>query len=332
MICLFLAGRYNRRVYLFRSRVMFLIALGNVLITLLYAAPGFALCKAKKVSAEHLSTLSVVLVYICGPCMIINSFLKMEFDLQMLGEMGLFFVITFVLQSVFMGIMWLILRKKFDDSKYRVLTIGAAMGNVGFFGMPIVSAMLPDSPEAMCYSAVYVFSMNILTFTIGTFCLTGDKKFISLKSAVLNPTTLGVVVAVPLYIFNVGEILDNNGFGILTDAIELVGKMTTPLCMIILGIRLATVSFSKLFMRPLVYLTCLLKLVVFPLFCYLAVYFLPLTFAFKASILILSSAPCASVILNLAEMHDGEKELAANSVLLTTLLCFITIPLLVLIL
>ena len=27
---------------------MFLIALGNVLITLLYAAPGFALCKAKK--------------------------------------------------------------------------------------------------------------------------------------------------------------------------------------------------------------------------------------------------------------------------------------------
>ena len=64
---------------------MFLIALGNVLITLLYAAPGFALCKAKKVSADHLSTLSVVLVYICGPCMIINSFLKMEFSWPTLG-------------------------------------------------------------------------------------------------------------------------------------------------------------------------------------------------------------------------------------------------------
>lgn len=311
---------------------MFFIALGNVLITLLYAAPGYALCKAKKVSAEHLSTLSVVLVYICGPCMIINSFLRMQFDWQTLADMGLFFVVTFALQSLFMGVMWLILRKRFDDSKYRVLTIGSAMGNVGFFGMPIVSAMLPDCPEAMCYSAVYVFSMNILTFTVGTFCLTGDKKYISLKGAVINPTTLGVIVALPLYIFGVGEILENNGFSILTSAIELVGKMTTPLCMIILGIRLATVSFKKLFMRPLVYLTCLLKLVIFPLFCYLAVCFLPLDYAFKASILILSSAPCASVILNLAEMYDGEKELAANSVLLTTMLCFITIPLLVLIL
>ncbi len=311
---------------------MFLIALGNVLITLLYAAPGFALCKAKKVSADHLSTLSVVLVYICGPCMIINSFLKMEFSWPTLGEMGLFFVITFVLQSVFIGVMWLILRKKFDDCRYRVLTIGAAMGNVGFFGMPIISAILPDCPEATCYSAVYVFSMNILTFTVGTFCLTGDKKYMSLKGVFINPTTFGVVVAIPLYIFGVGELLENNGFSILTSAIELVGKMTTPLCMIILGIRLATVSFSRLFMRPLVYLTCLLKLIVFPLFCYLAVYFLPLTFAFKASILILSSAPCASVILNLAEMHAGETELAANSVLLSTLMCFITIPLLVLIL
>ena len=311
---------------------MFLIALGNVLITLLYAAPGFALCKAKKVSADHLSTLSVVLVYICGPCMIINSFLKMQFDLNMLGEMGLFFAITFVLQCLFMGAMWLILRKKFSDGKYRVLTIGSAMGNVGFFGMPIVSAMLPDCPEAMCYSAVYVFSMNILTFTVGTFCLTGDKKYISVRGAILNPTTLGVAVALPLYIFGVGEILESNGFSVLTSAVELVGKMTTPLCMIILGIRLATVSFSRLFMRPLVYLTCLLKLVVFPLFCYFAVYFLPLTFAFKASILILSSAPCASVLLNLAEMHSGETELAANSVLLSTLMCFVTIPLLALIL
>ena len=307
---------------------MFSIALGNVLITLLYAAPGFALCKAKKACADHLSTLSVVLVYICGPCMIVNSFLNMSYDLQMLGSMWLFFVITFALQSAFMAVLWLILRKRFGESAFRVLTIGAAMGNVGFFGLPIVSALLPEFPEATCYSAVYVFSMNILTFTVGAFCLTGDRRHISVKGAILNPTTLGVVVALPLYFLGAGECLRDNGFSMRTWAIGLVGKMTTPLCMIILGIRLAAVDFASLFKRPMVYLTCLLKLVIFPLFCYGAVYFLPLSFAFKASILILSSAPCASVILNLAEMHSGETELAANSVLLSTLMCFITIPLL----
>ena len=47
---------------------------------------------------------------------------------------------------------------------------------------------------------------------------------------------------------------------------------------------------------------------------------------FKMSILIFSSVSCASVILNLAEMHHAEEEIAANCVLVSTLLCFITIP------
>ena len=108
--------------------------------------------------------------------------------------------------------------------------------------------------------------------------------------------------------------------------------ITTPLCMIILGIRLATVSFKKLFTRPIIYAVCACKLIIFPLFCYLAVYFIPLQESFKASILILSAVPCAAVILSMAEIHQSETELAANCVLLSTLLCFITIPLLVLLL
>ena len=75
-----------------------------------------------------------------------------------------------------------------------------------------------------------------------------------------------------------------------------------------------------------------MKLIVFPLFCYAAVYFLPLTQTFKASMLILSAAPCASMVLNVAEIYHGETELSANCVLLATLSCFITIPLLTLLL
>jgi hypothetical protein len=58
--------------------------------------------------------------------------------------------------------------------------------------------------------------------------------------------------------------------------------------MIILGVRLATVKFAELFKRPFVYIACVGKLIIFPLFCYLAVCFLPLDLPFKASILILS--------------------------------------------
>lgn len=307
---------------------MFLITLSNVLITLLFILPGFILCKAKKAVADHLSTMSAVLVYGCSPCMIISSFIQLDFTPAAFGNMALFFGVTLVLQATFMLILYLIFKKKYADSKYRILTIGAVLGNVGFFGLPMVKAILPDYPEAMCYSAVYVVSMNILVFTVGVFCLTNDKRFVSVKSTFLNPTTLSLFVALPPYFFGVRQYLPE----VLINALSLLGNMTTPLCMIILGVRLASVPFGKLFTRPIIYITCACKLIIFPLFCYLAVYFLPLDFAFKASILILSAVPCASVILNLAEMHRSETELAANCVLLSTLICFITIPLLVMLL
>ena len=313
---------YNRRGMSFR------IALTNVLVMLLYIVPGFIICKMKKASAEHLSSMSAVLVYILSPCMIVNSFLQLDFSWKGFGKMALFFAVTFILQIAFMLITYLICRKKYEDSKYRVLTIGSVLGNVGFFGLPLVKAILPDNPEVLCYSSMYVLSMNIIVFTMGVFCLTNDKKFRTIKAAIFNPTTFGIAVALPLYFFGVKQYMPTP----LTDCISLLSSMTTPLCMIILGIRLATVPFKRIFTNPIIYLICACKLIIFPLFCYFAVYFIPLEFSFKASILILSSVPCASVILSLAEIHHSETELAANCVLLSTLMCFITIPLLVLIL
>lgn len=306
----------------------FQVAFSNVLITLLYIIPGFLLCKAKKAAADHLSTMSAVLVYICSPCMIVNSFLQLDFSWEKLGNMALFFVVTLILQCVFMFVIYLFFRKKYEDSKYRILTIGSVLGNVGFFGLPVVKAILPDYPEAMCYSSVYVLSMNILVFTAGVFCLTNDKKFMSFKSVFCNPSSLSFIVALPLFMFGTKDYLPQP----LLNSISLLGSMTTPLCMVILGIRLATVPFKKLFTRPMIYIICVCKLLLFPLFCYFSVYFLPLEFSFKASVLILSSVPCASIILNMAEMHHAETELAANCVLLSTLICFLTIPLLVMLL
>lgn len=309
---------------------MFGIALQNVLLTLAYILPGFGLAKWKKASADHLPTLSTILVYICGPCMIINSYLRIgDFSWTELAKMGEFFAVTLILQAAFMLILFGLFKKKYDDAKYRILTIGSTMGNVGYFGLPVVKAMIPDAPEVMCYSAVYVISMNILIFTVGVFCLTKDKKYMSIKSGVCNPTMVGFIIALVCYAAGVGKVLPP----IVGNAVKLVGDMTTPLCMFILGIRLSTVSMKKLFTRPMIYATCACKLILFPLFCYAIVVFLPFfDYAFKASILILSSVPCASVILNMAEIHHSETELSANCVLVSTLLCFITIPLLVLIL
>lgn len=300
------------------------VAFSNVLVTLLYIIPGFICCKTKIAKAEHLSTLSAILVYVCSPCMVVNSFMQIERTPRMLGQIMLFFVVSLAIQTVLTFILYGIFRKKFHDVKYRMLTVSFGLGNAGFFGIPIIKALLPGNPEVACFACVYIVGMNMLTFTIGAYCLTGDKKRMTLKKAFLNPPFISLLVALVLYAVNFSGIMPE----LLGGALDLLNRTTTPLCMIILGIRLASVSFKKLFTRIYVYIICACKLLIFPFACLAIVYFLPLSPVFKAAMFILGGTPCAAVMLNIAEMYDGETELAANCVLLSTLLCVFTIPIL----
>ena len=317
----------------------FITCLIRVLVSLCFIIPGFALCKWKRASANHLSTMSTILVYVCGPCMVIYAFYNASVMANTKGmdkgvmalEMLYFGIATLLLQSLFMLALYFIFKRKYEDAKYRLLTGASVLGNVGFFGLPLVMALV-DNPIVACYSSIYVLTMNLLVFTVGVFCLTNDKSYISIKKALLNPTTISLVFAIPAFIWG-SYISDNKIVNEFAEAINLLGKMTTPLCMLILGIRLATVNFKNLWIRPFIYIICTLKMIVFPVVCFFAVYFLPFLDAdFKKAILIISAVPCASVILNMAEIHHAEEELAANCVLVSTMLCFITIPVVTLLL
>lgn len=306
----------------------FTIALSNVLITLFYIFPGVIITKMKKATVEHLPTLSAVLIFIGTPFMEVASFMSLTYSKQGFQNMGIFFILTFCIQLLFILLFVALFHKRFRDDKYRMMTIASVVGNVGFFGLPIVKALFPDNPEVAAYSAIFAVSMNILIFTIGIYCLTGDKKFISLKSAFLNPNVFGLVLALPIYLFGLKAVMPS----VLVRAIQIIGDMATPLCMFILGIRLASTPLKRIFATPIVYVIASIKLIVFPLFSYALVYFLPVDPTIKAAVLVLSSTPCAAVLLSLAEIHKSNAETAANCILITTLFCFLTIPTLTLIL
>lgn len=304
------------------------IAVTNVLMTLLYILPGFIACKIKRVGTLHLPGLSGLLVYACSPCLVFATIITLDFSVTNLLNMLEFFIATLVLQGLFMAILYFLFRKRFADARYRILTIGSVLGNVGFFGLPIIKALLPTHPEVACYSAVFMISMTVFVFTMAIFCLTGDAKYVTIKQAVLNPSSLAFYAGLAVYI--VQGLAQPFMPDLVVRATTNVGSMTTPLCMVILGIRLANVDLKKLFMRPFVYIISFMKLVAFPLFSYALICLFPVSEAFRSSILILCGTPCAAMVLSMAEMYDAEQELSANCVLVSTLLCVITIPLLTL--
>ena len=303
----------------------FTVTFSNVLLALLYLLPGFLLCKFRKVKAEHLSTVSVILLYVCGPGMFLNALISLDFSVELLKRMGWFLVFSLGGEIALMLLILLLLgKKRRKEFTLRMLSIACVMGNTGFFGMPVVRALFPNNPEAAVYSCVFNTSLNLIAWTVGVFTLTGEKKYVSLKAAVINPTILSVIAGLILYLFHAKNWLPQ----LLQDGFRTVGAMSTPLCMLILGIRLATMDLRKLVTTPVVWWTAAGKLVVFPLFCYLLVLPFPFDPVFKGCLLIIAATPCASILLNLAEIHGNGREMAANCALLTTLLSIVTIPLL----
>ena len=305
----------------------FTVTLYNVLIMFFYMIPAYILIKVGKAEPPHAKTVSAILLYISFPCMVVNSFQSLVFDWDILAKIFIFFLITLVIMIICIVVCFLILRKKYDESKYRILTIASAFGNVGFLGTPIISGLFPNSPIVVCYSSIYTTSMTIMSFTIGVYALTANKQFMSLFSALYNQGTISLAFSVIIYL---AEWIFPK---ILGDAVSLLAKMSTPLCMLILGMRLASVNLLHLFKRPFVYIACFIKLFIFPLVSYFLVYFIPFfDTEFKSSIFILSGAPCAALILSLAELHSTEQELSANVVLVSTILCVFTLPILTIIL
>ena len=146
-----------------------------------------------------------------------------------------------------------------------------------------------------------------------------------LKALLTNPARLAFYVSFPLFLLGIKLPTP------VATTVELAGRMSTPLCMIALGMRLASTPFRRIVTDKYAWLACAGKLVVMPLLALLSVRFLPIPDYFKATLFLLSCCPTASAVQNFSEIYlpDTEtegKNTAADSILLSNILCMLTIP------
>lgn len=287
--------------------------------------PGFFLTKANVLKEEHIKGFAVFLLYVCSPALSIYSFQQAECNMEILINIGILLLVTTFMQVLIMGIGFLINIKTYKiDGASRVATVAAAFGNVGFFGVPILQALLPDHPEAMVYSAVMSVMMNLIGWTLGMFMMSGDRKHVSVKNFLINPTTLCLLIALPLFFTNTSLPKPVMNF------VEFFSKMSTPTAMTVLGMRLAFVKFRDLMdYRQVV--AIFLKLIALPLITFGIMYALPVDETLKSSTYILSCMPPAAITLNFAELSNTSPKTAANIVVVGSLLVAITLPVLLLI-
>ena len=333
----------------------------SVLLLIAMAVPGYLLVKTKMLPEKAITYLSVLLLYVSQPFLSIRSFLEVSYTPQLAINLAVVFGVSMLAQGVIFGVVWLILRRRFDDpaqsaaliaegyiggNSYtnepaltaeidrcvkgranRAMVLASAFGNVGFFGVPVLQFLFPDAHDAIAYSAVFIVSLNLMSWTVGSYVLTGDKRHVSLKRALVNPQTVTLVISLPLFFAGVSESdlpeTVNTIIGYLAD-------MTAPLCMIILGMRFALAPLVQLFKDYRVYIASFVKILVFPLMVYLVLMPFEMDEMLRVSLVLLSGMPAATINLNLAELYGADQTTAANSILMSTVLSIITIPVLML--
>ncbi len=298
----------------------------NVLIMLAYGIPGYLFIKTKFLKEDAIPAFSKLLLYVCQPCLMLYCLQQVTYSKELFLKMLLFLAMSTALQVLAVISLHFIFLKKSDQAKYRVAKVAPVFGNVGFFGTPLLEALLPGHPEALAYASMFIVSFNLLVWTLGAYFLTGNKQFVRPKKMILNPPFLSLIVALPL--FFTGTTLPT----MLSGPVTILAKFTTPLCMIIVGMRFATEKPSALFTEPTAYLSSSIKLIILPLIAFLCVNWLPIEYTMKATLFILFCCPSANVILSLSEISGSGQQPAANAVLISTILCMVTIPVLLLLL
>ena len=317
---------------------LFLTGAISVGMLLLMAVPGFILGKMRSVNTESaVKFLSVMLLYILQPFVTFDSFLNTAYDPEVLINIVIVFVFTCVTIGAVLAVGSFAMRfTKFGKDVGGVIAYGGAFGNVGYMCIPFLQLMAPGDYVIILYATVSVVAFNLMAWTVGNFALTGDKRHISLKRALLNPPTLSFILALPLFLLNLNflkaEGLTGAALKVVSGIQEVIGlfsDMVGPLAMVLLGLKLADIRFGELFADGRVYIATGIKLIFFPLFGVALTALMSLFMnveSISLNLIAMSAMPCAQNVIMFSTLYDKDSALAAKEVTVSTLLSIVTIP------
>ena len=297
---------------------------------------GFIARKKRLMNDTFDTMLSQLVFNITLPALILNSVLSSE-SLPSAHDIGLtllyatlYFILTISL-SLLLG---RILYRKMPKETRGAHEFMMVFGNTGFIGYAVLASVL--DPSAVLYAAIYNIIFNIVIFSIGVMLISGTtesdderrgwrKQFGAVGHALLKPAVIASSVSAVL------AILEINAPGSpIQQACDLLGGMTVPAAMLVVGSSIAKMPLHDIFTDGWSYLTTAMRLIVVPLVVFF-VFRLFVHDSFILAILVLLAAmPVASNGTMLSLAYSGDTRTVARGTFLTTVLSVITLPLIAL--
>lgn len=294
--------------------------LTQVAILLILIFIGFCLTKLKILTESAVKSITDIVLYLVTPCVIIKSFADRDYSPASLKKLLISFLWAVIVHFLFIALAHLLIRTK-KISEKKVFLFSVVFSNCGFMSLPLQQAVLGD--EGVFFGASYVAIFNIFMWCYGSFVMSGDKKALLSKKAVLNPGVIAVTIGFIVFILSVPIPK------IIYEPISYLAAFNTPLPMIIIGYHLTRGNFFKTFKNGWAIWSIALRLVIMPLAALGIMWVAGLRGALLVSLSISACSPIAAATTMFAGKYGGETQLSANTVSLCTVLSVITMPLII---
>lgn len=299
-----------------------LLLLQKILVLLIMIIMGFVTVKTGKLK----STDSVVLSNLCFdwviPCSLINSF-QTDYDSE--KAMSFLFACGAAVFSIlfFIGLTRLIQK----PLKLNVAEQGSVIfSNSAGIAAPLIASVYGSA--ALFYCAAHMGFQNLFIFLYLPMIMSREAK-INWKSILLNRNVLSIFIGLTLFF---------TGFklpGALGTAVSTVGSMLSPVSMLMIGMLMGGVDFKGVLRQGRLYVVCLGRLLVYPMVFMLVIklsgiiHALPYAREVLKYVVIATSAPAAALVTQMsAKYREPEEAQEAGSLnVITSLLCIVTMPL-----
>jgi predicted permease len=291
-------------------------------------AVGFAAGKAKILTRDTTRAISKFIVDFTLPAIIAISMQRpfspelRDQAFRILGISAIVYAASFPLAFAATA-----LYRKASPRELGVHRFAMCFSNVAFMGFPVAESIL--GRESLFIVSIYNIPFQLLAFSVGIAMIAGKPKAaetgkpatLAALKALLNPAIVAAFVGFGLFLGSV-RIPDP-----LYSALDLLGGMTTPLAMALIGAILSQTRLGGVLGNPRVWTTTVYRLAVHPLLVLLLAKALGLTGMELSVPVLVSAMPAAANSTILAGVYGGDDVTASGLVFVSTAASLATIPL-----
>ena len=291
----------------------------QMLALLIMIGAGFFLTKTGMMDAHTNIQMSKMIVNLFNPLLILSSAANSAglVSLQTMGTIALIASGMFVI-FILVGMLLSPLFDKSPDQR-KIFQMMFVFSNLGFIGIPVVSSILGE--EYVVYVSEFLLIYTLVFYTYGVALMDGKFSPSSLK-AMVNPGTVSALASMVIIVLGI-QLPD-----FVKTAISYLGNVTSPMALVAVGFTLAHSDLKKIFGQPKLYLFSVIKLLVLPLLMLPLLKLAANSQELISVCIVMFGMPIGNMPLILGNQKGIDGSTCSAAIILTTLLCVLTIPVL----